>query len=151
MSRSSWVSLALRCALFAAAALALWLFSGAAWVPASLVLAAYGAILELAQARDADPLPPPHVCPSGFGDRSHEEVSAAILFADAEIAYLDLVGNYRGLFDNDPSRAKDGADFERRKAAEAKRSAQRAVLWAVTREREVAYRAVRSRMSGRKS
>lgn len=85
MIRSSWVSLALRCALFAAAALALWLFSGAAWVPASLVLAAYGAILELAQARDADPPPPPHVCPSGFGDPSHEEVYAALLLADAQV------------------------------------------------------------------
>lgn len=152
MIRSRLLSFVLLVALLGATAAALNHFYAVPFNAAAFTIAAFGLASEYARpkARPSSP-PPPHVCPSGFGDRSHEEVSAAILFADAEIAYLDLVGNYRGLFDNDPSRAKDGADFERRKAAEAERSAQRAVLWAVTREREVAYRAVRSRMSGRKS
>lgn len=95
---------------------------------------------------NVDRLAPPHVCPSGFGDRSHEEVQAAIDFADAEIEYLDASRADYGRRVR-PECAVDGAEFERLREQDRLVRARNMAAFGASEARREAYRAIRDKRS----
>lgn len=99
------------------------------------------------------PEPPPHVCPSGLGDCSHEEAYAALLFADAQIdadAAFDAfdASEADGI---DPAFAADDLDFELRRRMKIDTEAKWQAAEGVLDERKREYQEIRDRrMSVRK-
>jgi len=124
------------------------------WWWAIMAVAALGMawsyLLGLARGESSpSPEPPPHVCQSGFGDCSHEEAYAALLFADAQID-ADAAFDASEADGIDPVFAADDLDFELRRRMKIDTEAKWQAAEDVRDERKREYQEIRDRRrSGR--
>lgn len=84
--------------------------------------------------------PVPHICPSGFGDLSREEVLAAIELAEITILCDDHNGKNPCPWGMRPEDATSGEEYERRTRLKEVYSAENSRLWASKESIKTRYR-----------